>query len=142
MLTNKLLLNRVLKTKKIKNVKIIQTHFKKSDWVLICNKELKKFQLKWFKFYYMLKAHSLEMYTLKKLSEWILQNLINRARLIKTNMKKSEHLWLLSTYMRALKKKELTLKKSMKIWHIVNMYKSKTISYSKLSIIIKKEWIK
>ena len=90
----------------------------------------------------MLKAHSLEMYALKKFNKQILQNLINKARLIKTNVKKSECLWSLSAYMRALKKKELTLKKSMKVWHIMNMYKSKTISYSELSIITKKEWMK
>ena len=41
--------------------------------------------------------------------------------------------------MRALKKKELMLKKSVKMQHIVNMYKSKMISYLKLSIIIKKK---
>ena len=38
----------------------------------------------------MLKAHFFEIYTLKKLSEQILQNLINEVRLIKTNIKKSE----------------------------------------------------
>ena len=81
--------------------------FEKSNWVLIYNKELKKFQLKWFESYYVLKAHSLEMYTLKKLSEQILQNLINKVRLIKTNVKKFKHLWLLSVYMRVLKKKNL-----------------------------------
>ena len=141
-LINKLLLNRALKTKKIRDIKMIQTHFKKSNWILIHNKELKKFQLKWFESYYMLKAHSLEMYALKKLSEQILQNLINKVRLIKTDVKKSEHLWSLSVYMRALKKKEFTLEKSVKVQHIMNMYKSKTISYSKLSIITKKEWMK
>ena len=31
MLTNELLLNRALKTKRIKDVKMIQTHFKKND---------------------------------------------------------------------------------------------------------------
>ena len=44
--------------------------------------------------------------------------------------------------MRALKKKELTLEKSVKMWHIVNMYKSKIIFYLKLFIIIKKKWMK
>ena len=39
-------------------------------------------------------------------------------------------------------KKELTLKKSMKVQHIMNVYKSKMIFYLKLSIIIKKEWMK
>ena len=57
-------------------------------------------------------------------------------------MKKSECLWLLSVYMKVLKKKELTLKKLVKVWHIMNVYKSKMISYSELSIIIKKEWMK
>ena len=90
----------------------------------------------------MLKAHSLEMYMLKKLSEQILWNLINRVRLIKTDIKKSEHLWLSSAYMRALKKKKLILKKSVKVQHIMNMYKLKMISYLKLFIIIKKEWMK
>ena len=69
MLTNELLLNRILKTKKIKDIKMIQTHFKKSNWILIHNKESENFQLKWFEFYYMLKAHSLKIYILKKLSE-------------------------------------------------------------------------
>ena len=92
MLTNKLLLNKTLKIKKIKNVKMIQTCFKKSDWILIHNKKLKKFQLKWFEFYCVLKAHFLEIYTLKKLSKQILQNLINKVRLIKTDVKKSEYL--------------------------------------------------
>ena len=45
-------------------------------------------------------------------------------------------------YIKALKKKELTLEKLMKMWHIMNMYKSETIFYSELFIIIKKEWIK
>ena len=72
MLTNKLLLNRVLKIKKIKNIKIIQIYFKKSDWVLIHNKKSKKFQLKWFESYHMLKTHSFETYVLKKLNKWIL----------------------------------------------------------------------
>ena len=72
MLINKLLLNKMLKIKKIKNIKIIQMCFKKNNWILIHNKELKKFQLKWFKSYHMLKAHFFEMYTLKKLSEQIL----------------------------------------------------------------------
>ena len=40
----------------------------------------------------MLKAHSLEMYVLKKFSKQILQNLINKMKLIKTNMKKFKHL--------------------------------------------------
>ena len=92
MLINELLLNRTLKIKKIRDVKMIQTCFEKNNWVLICNKESEKFQLKWFKSYHMLKAHSLETYALKKFSEQILQNLINKARLIKTDMKKSEHL--------------------------------------------------
>ena len=92
MLINKLLLNRTLKTKKIRDIKMIQIHFKKNNWVLIHNKESKKFQSKWFEFYHVLKAHSLETYVLKKLSKQILWNLINKARLIKTNMKKFEHL--------------------------------------------------
>ena len=142
MLINKLLLNRALKTKKIKNIKIIQTHFKKNNWVLICNKESKKFQLKWFKSYHMLKAHSLEIYILKKLSRQILQNLINKVKLIKIDMKKSEHLWLSLMYIRALKKKKFTLKKLIKVQHIMNIYKSEIISYLKLFIIIKKKWIK
>ena len=63
-------------------------------------------------------------------------------RLIKTNVKKFEHLWSLSMYMRALKKKELMLKKLVKVQHIMNAYKSETIFYSKLFIITKKEWMK
>ena len=55
----------------------------------------------------MLKAHSFEMYILKKFSEWILQNLINEVKLIKTNIKKFKYLWSLSVYMKALKKKSL-----------------------------------
>ena len=142
MLTNKLLLNRTLKTKKIRDIKMIQTHFKKSNWVLIHNKESKKFQLKWFEFYHVLKAHLFETYALKKFSRQVLQNLINKARLIKINIKKFKHLWLSSVYMKALKKKELTLEKSVKVQHIMNTYKSEMIFYSKLFIITKKEWMK
>ena len=44
--------------------------------------------------------------------------------------------------MKVLKKKKLTLKKLMKMWYIMNTYKSKTIFYLKLFIITKKEWMK
>ena len=71
---------------------MIQTCFKKSDWVLIYNKELKKFQLKWFEFYHILKTHSLEIYALKKLSKWVLQNFINKVKLIEIDVKKFKHL--------------------------------------------------
>ena len=63
-------------------------------------------------------------------------------RLIKTDVKKSKCLWLLSAYMRALKKKKLTLEKSVKMWHIMNMYESEMIFYLKLFIITKKKWMK
>ena len=40
----------------------------------------------------MLKAHFFETYMLKKLNEQIIQNLINKVKLIKTDMKKFEYL--------------------------------------------------
>ena len=132
----------MLKIKKIRDIKMIQMYFKKSDWVLICNKKSKKFQLKWFEFYHMLKAHSFEIYILKKLSEQILWNLINEVRLIKTKCEKIWTFIIIVNVHESTKKKEFILKKSMKIQHIVNVYKLKTIFYLKLSIIIKKEWMK
>jgi hypothetical protein len=40
----------------------------------------------------MLKAHTLKIYTLKKSSDRVLRNLINKARLIKININNLEHL--------------------------------------------------
>lgn len=141
MLANELLLNRALKTKKIRDAKVVQTRFEKGDWVLIRNEGPEKFQSKWFGPYRVLKAHPLGTYALEEPSGRVLRNLINGARLIKADVEEPERLWSSSAYMRALKKKGLTLEKPVEVRHIVDAYESETISYSELSTITKEEWM-
>jgi hypothetical protein len=83
--------------------------------MLIQNKKFKKFKLKWFKSYKILKSHFLETYALTKSDKQMLRNLINKSRLIKANIENSEQLWSSLIYTSMLKCQDLTLKKLIKV---------------------------
>ena len=48
---NELLLNRAIRTNRIRDSKVTKTSFQENDWVLIYNESRKKFKSKWFGLY-------------------------------------------------------------------------------------------
>jgi len=74
---NEIFLWKTIELKMICDKTVWLSTIKKENWVLIWNEEFQKFEVKWFKFYKILKTHSLKTYALQTSMKCVLWNLIH-----------------------------------------------------------------
>jgi hypothetical protein len=139
-IANELLLNRAIKTNKIRDSTVTKTSFEVGSWVLVRNEGPEKFQSRWFGPYRVLKSHPLGTYALEEPGGRVLRNLINGSRLIEAQVDDPKELWSSAAYNRALKRKGMTLERPIEVRKIVDAHEPDPITYSELSTITRAEW--
>jgi hypothetical protein len=136
---NELLLNRAVRTKRIRDSLVTKTSFQKGSWVLVRNEAGKKFESKWFGPYRVLEAHPLGTYALEEPGGRVLRNLVNGARLIEANVSDIERLWSSTAARSALRKAGLRVKRPEELQRILDE-EEVSPTYADLSTITRKEW--
>ncbi|KAJ5082230.1 hypothetical protein N7532_011273 [Penicillium argentinense] len=137
---NELLLNRAIKTQRIRDEAVTKTSFKPGQWVLLRNEYRQKLDCRWYGPYQILKAHPLGTYALAEPGGRVLRNLINGARLIEAQVDNPDRLWTSSLAKRAIQKAGYTLHKPQEIRKILDSEEPTPPSYSELSTITRAEW--
>lgn len=136
---NELLLNRAIRTNRIRDSMVTKTSFQEGSWVLVRNESGKKFESKWFGPYRVIQAHPLGTYALEEPSGRVLRNLVNGSRLIEATVDDPKRMWASTAARSALRRAGLRLERPEELQKVLDEEETPP-TYSDLSTFTRKEW--
>ena len=136
---NELLLNRAIRTNKVRDSLVTKTSFQPGDWVLIRNESGKKFESKWFGPYKVIQSHPLGTYALSEPNGHVLRYLVNGSRLLEANVDDPKSLWTSSAARSALRRAGLRVQRPEEVRKILESDEPPP-SYPDLSTFTRQEW--